>query len=452
MKKILSLALASLLVVPAFAEELTDLVSVSELGVSLPITINVADTDINGANSGAVYQFLSGKASKDYFYFVPGTTLLTVSKSAGNVVSIKRGTSVTAIPIEIVASNSPITLDNVANATIVNENLAPEATYTFTEEYKYFALLATSSQAAAPDFSITWNVSGTPDVPDTETLTSTITPAVYGLSGMNLGYGTYTATIDEVGYFYGGGYGSGFFNFVNGDNDKAVFKNTTGKKIKAITINSKNTSTYVGYIAFSEQTEVTENTPATYTINDNDDNAIHFGQRIDVSNQNYQYFGIYKTSEYFGITELIIEYEGDVIVVEKCATPDSSLENNSNVNVEDEIVFTSDTDGASVDYTWTAVKDGDQTLNGEGTGSFKFPKELAGYTVTFIVKATKEGMKDSDEAVFRYNVNVLVGVEGIEAENGVAEYYNLQGVRVDNPEKGMYIRVQNGKAQKFIVK
>lgn len=451
MKKILSVALVSLLAVPAFAEELTDLVSVSELNVSLPITINVADTDIKGANSGAVYQFLSGKASKDYFYFVPGT-LFTVSKSAGNVVSIKRGTSVSESPIEIVASNSPITLDNVANATIVMESLAPEATYTFTEEYKYFALLTNSSQAAAPDFSITWNVTGTPDVPDTETITSNITPAIYGLAGMNLSYGTYTATIDDVSYFYGGGYGSGFFNFVNGDNAKAVFKNTTGKKIKAITINSRNTSTYAGYIAFSEKAEVTESTPATYTLKDNDANAIPFGQRIDVSSQNYEYFGIYKTSEYFGITELIIEYEGDVIVVEKCATPDSSLENNSDVNVDDEILFTSATDGAAVSYTWTAVKEGEPTLNGEGTGSFKFPKELAGYAVTFIVKAAKEGMSDSDEAVFTYNVNVLVGVEGIEAENGVAEYYNLQGMRVENPEKGMYIRVQNGKTQKFIVK
>lgn len=451
MKKILSLALASLLVVPAFAEELTDLVSVSDLGVTAPISISVADTEIKGSNSGAVYQYLSGKASKDYFYFT-STTLLTVSKSAGNVVSIKRGKSVSTTPMQIVASNSLITLDNVADATIVQESLVPEATYTFTSDYKYFAILTKASSAAAPDFSITWDVSATPDTPDTETLTSNITPTLYGLTGMNLNYGTYTATIDGVGYFYGGGYGSGFFNFVNSDNAKAVLKNTTGKKIKAITINSRNTTTYTGYIALSETSEVTESTPATYIINDNDENAIHFGQRIDLSNQNYKYFGIYKTSEYFGITELIIEYEGDVIVVAKCATPDSSLENNSNVNVDDEIVFTSATEGAAVSYTWTAIKEGAETLNGEGTDSFTFPKELAGYTVTFIVKAVKDGMKDSDEAVFKYSVNVLVGVEGIVAENGATEYYNLQGVRVDNPEKGMYIRVQNGKAQKFILK
>lgn len=40
------------------------------------------------------------------------------------------------------------------------------------------------------------------------------------------------------------------------------------------------------------------------------------------------------------------------------------------------------------------------------------------------------------------------GVEAIEAEDGNAVYYNLQGVRVDNPENGIFIRVANGKSVK----
>ena len=55
------------------------------------------------------------------------------------------------------------------------------------------------------------------------------------------------------------------------------------------------------------------------------------------------------------------------------------------------------------------------------------------------------------------NVNVTgekkdttVGIAGIEAENGEAVYFNLQGVRVQNPEKGIFIRVQNGKATKIM--
>ncbi len=41
------------------------------------------------------------------------------------------------------------------------------------------------------------------------------------------------------------------------------------------------------------------------------------------------------------------------------------------------------------------------------------------------------------------------GIAGIEAENGEAVYFNLQGVRVQNPENGVFIRVQNGKAVKI---
>ena len=42
------------------------------------------------------------------------------------------------------------------------------------------------------------------------------------------------------------------------------------------------------------------------------------------------------------------------------------------------------------------------------------------------------------------------GITGIEAENGEAVYFNLQGVRVENPENGIFIRVQNGKAVKIM--
>ncbi len=42
------------------------------------------------------------------------------------------------------------------------------------------------------------------------------------------------------------------------------------------------------------------------------------------------------------------------------------------------------------------------------------------------------------------------GIAGIEAENGEAVYFNLQGVRIQNPEKGIFIRVQNGSATKIM--
>lgn len=44
------------------------------------------------------------------------------------------------------------------------------------------------------------------------------------------------------------------------------------------------------------------------------------------------------------------------------------------------------------------------------------------------------------------------GIAGVEvAEDGAAAYYNLQGVRVANPEKGLFIQVKGGKASKVIL-
>lgn len=53
---------------------------------------------------------------------------------------------------------------------------------------------------------------------------------------------------------------------------------------------------------------------------------------------------------------------------------------------------------------------------------------------------------------FTINPGVPTGVEGIEAvEGGEAVFYNLQGVKVDNPENGIYIKVVNGKATKVVL-
>ena len=64
----------------------------------------------------------------------------------------------------------------------------------------------------------------------------------------------------------------------------------------------------------------------------------------------------------------------------------------------------------------------------------------------YSVYAMKDGVKSEAKTI---TANVPSGITGIEAENGEAMYFNLQGVRVQNPEKGIFIRVQNGKAVKI---
>lgn len=45
-----------------------------------------------------------------------------------------------------------------------------------------------------------------------------------------------------------------------------------------------------------------------------------------------------------------------------------------------------------------------------------------------------------------------VSVKGIEAADADAVYYNMQGVRVENPENGIFVRVANGRASKVSLK
>lgn len=78
-----------------------------------------------------------------------------------------------------------------------------------------------------------------------------------------------------------------------------------------------------------------------------------------------------------------------------------------------------------------------------------------GLNTTENVKLTLTVVEGSDVAgssipsILNVVIGSGVGVSKIETVGeGEAVYYNFQGTRVENPEKGMYIRVQNGKATK----
>ncbi len=48
-------------------------------------------------------------------------------------------------------------------------------------------------------------------------------------------------------------------------------------------------------------------------------------------------------------------------------------------------------------------------------------------------------------------VDMLSGIASVDSENASeAVYYNLQGVRVDNPANGVFVRVAGGKATKVV--
>lgn len=93
------------------------------------------------------------------------------------------------------------------------------------------------------------------------------------------------------------------------------------------------------------------------------------------------------------------------------------------------------------------IKDGDNTIEGYDTFSYSGLAAKTNVDITgFVV------MRDKTPRIAPILIEATTetGIAGIEAENGEAVYFNLQGVRVENPENGIFIRVQNGKAVKIM--
>ena len=83
------------------------------------------------------------------------------------------------------------------------------------------------------------------------------------------------------------------------------------------------------------------------------------------------------------------------------------------------------------------------------TKSVVFDKEKITLTITVTnVDADIDG-KTSHTYVFKYE---NAGVENVEIDNNApVEYYNLQGVKVANPENGIFIKVQGSNATKVVM-
>lgn len=90
----------------------------------------------------------------------------------------------------------------------------------------------------------------------------------------------------------------------------------------------------------------------------------------------------------------------------------------------------------------------------------KLTKEGEKTTVTFPVQSTCLLASGSNQLYYgspyvsTLTFNQMSGVEGVTVadENAPVEYYNLQGVKVANPESGLYIRRQGNTATKVLIK
>lgn len=110
-----------------------------------------------------------------------------------------------------------------------------------------------------------------------------------------------------------------------------------------------------------------------------------------------------------------------------------------------------DADWGKINYgygpgTVEVADEGETTIDlGFNNGTnLKMAKDFEG-TITFTITG-------NEQATLTFEPSGTTGVEGIDAENGEAVFFNLQGVKVVNPEKGgIYIKVVNGKAEKVVL-
>lgn len=85
---------------------------------------------------------------------------------------------------------------------------------------------------------------------------------------------------------------------------------------------------------------------------------------------------------------------------------------------------------------------------------YQIPSEVIvnGYKVATHWMGTYKVPADRDNVFIEIKANKkeTTGIDEISVDEAEAVYYNLQGVRVDNPGKGVYIVVRNGKATKVL--
>lgn len=88
---------------------------------------------------------------------------------------------------------------------------------------------------------------------------------------------------------------------------------------------------------------------------------------------------------------------------------------------------------------------------GETYNEYTTPLTVKSGDIVYAYAQHPHGMM-SDNAVFDVDTYILTGVDGIEdAVEEDVEWFTLDGIRVAEPVKGMYIRIRNGKAEKIML-
>lgn len=87
-----------------------------------------------------------------------------------------------------------------------------------------------------------------------------------------------------------------------------------------------------------------------------------------------------------------------------------------------------------------------------GENPYTYTVQNLGTRLSFA--AVKNGVYSEPSVLTISDSGITTGIEGIEAEaaEGAVEFFNLQGVKVNNPVNGLYIRRQGSKVEKVVVR
>ena len=258
----------------------------------------------------------------------------------------------------------------------------------------------------------------------------------------------YFISIRVNGEEYGDNYGTGTVTIRNiNENDviELIMGKTVRDKKATVWVDDLNAALY-GYNVqrYSDQSYVDLISGEEVTVNfDTADNPYYFAFFMPTYCNLYQN-SILVAPYYEGSANYYITLaDGDKIRVYLASEPEESVVtfekiaftgDNVTVTVDGKVVSNWEAGftvlkGTEISVTGAQVIVNDTVVNGDGT-----------YTFTADDAETKVVLCDN-----------AVGIEEIEAGANAVEYYNLQGVKVENPEKGVFIKKQGGRTTKVVL-
>lgn len=146
-----------------------------------------------------------------------------------------------------------------------------------------------------------------------------------------------------------------------------------------------------------------------------------------------------KDNEYRDSDQLWIDLEVKAKPVDvKLDAPTFSVENGTEVESGTEVIINMPANATTLHYTINGGEE--QTSNTNVTLTITADTNVEAWATG------AEGFHESDKVTASYTVKTT-GIDSITTDDSEAIYFNLQGVRVANPERGIYVKVQGGKSQ-----